>query len=357
MRTSAPNRFASVMGTGILAVAATTLPWQPPGLHPLAMGAWVLATVLLLVLLAGALRNPRAALSHRADPALAHFYGAPPMALLTVGAGTLLVGRDLIGTTAAVAVDWVLWSAGTAAGLVSAVAVPYLQFTRHGGEDGATGAWLIPVVPPMVSATTGALLVPHAPAGQIRLALVLGCWAMFGLSLVASFVVLTMIWQRLAVHRVGAATTVPALWIGLGPLGQSITAANALGDAGAGVLPSPYAHAFRVLGALYGVPTWGFALLWAGLAAAVTVRAARAHLPFTPGWWSFTFPVGTCVTGTSALAAHLGSAMFALLATVLYGVLLIAWAIVAVRTVLESRTVDPRPREPLGYGRIAARIL
>ncbi len=55
----------------------------------------------------------------------------------------------------------------------------------------------------MVSASAGALLVPHAPGGQFRLTLVLGCWAMFGLSLIASLVVLTLIWQRLATQRVG----------------------------------------------------------------------------------------------------------------------------------------------------------
>jgi hypothetical protein len=44
----------------------------------------------------------------------------------------------------------------------------------------------MPVVPPMVSAATGALLLPHTPAGQPRLTLLPACSAMFGLSLRAS---------------------------------------------------------------------------------------------------------------------------------------------------------------------------
>ena len=40
------------------------------------------------------------------------------MALLTVGSGALLVGRDLIGLRLAVDLDWVLWTAGTVGGLV-----------------------------------------------------------------------------------------------------------------------------------------------------------------------------------------------------------------------------------------------
>ena len=48
-----------------------------------------------------------------------------------------------------------------------------------------------PVVPPMVSASTGALLVPYAAAGQARLTLLAGCYAMFGMSLFASVIVIT----------------------------------------------------------------------------------------------------------------------------------------------------------------------
>jgi tellurite resistance protein TehA-like permease len=49
---------------------------------------------------------------------------------------------------------------------------------------------------------------------------------------------------------------------------------------------------------------WGFAALWAGQTIALTLRAGRHQLPFGLTWWSFTFPVGTCVTGTSGLALH-----------------------------------------------------
>ena len=54
---------------------------------------------------------------------------------------------------------------------------------------------------------------------------------------------------------------VPTLWIVLGPLGQSVTAA--------------------------GGPD-----------------RDRGGQPFALTWWSFTFPVGTCVTGTIALATR-----------------------------------------------------
>ena len=49
---------------------------------------------------------------------MAHFYGAPPMAMLTVGAGTLLLGKDVIGLRLALDIDWVLWFGGTILGIV-----------------------------------------------------------------------------------------------------------------------------------------------------------------------------------------------------------------------------------------------
>ena len=42
---------------------------------------------------------------------MVQFYGAPPMALLTVGAGALLLGPCLIGAHAAITIDAVLWTA------------------------------------------------------------------------------------------------------------------------------------------------------------------------------------------------------------------------------------------------------
>ncbi len=332
-----PNWFASVMGTGIVANAAATLPVHVPGLIVFARGIWLLDVVLLAVVLFATLlhwlRHGERARSHLAHPVMSHFYGAPAMGLMTVGAGAMLVGQPLIGTHAAVIMDAVLWTAGTALGLWTAVAVPYRAFTSHQvSADAAFGGWLMPVVPPMVSAATGPLLLAHLPSGQARTTLLLGCYAMFGLTLMASVVMITLIWSRLVHHKVGAAAAVPTLWIVLGPLGQSITAAHNLGENAPGLLPAPYGTAFHALGLVYGVPMWGFAMLWAALAIAVTVRTARQGLPFSLTWWSFTFPVGTVVTGTSGLAAATGLGLFTGAAVVFYLGLLVAWATVFVRT-------------------------
>jgi tellurite resistance protein TehA-like permease len=100
------------MGTGIVANAAVTLPRSFHGLRTAAMVVWLGAALLLIVLTVGYLRQ-RALRLHAGDPVTAQFFGAPPMALLTVGAGALLLGRRLIGLEAALDADWALWSLGT----------------------------------------------------------------------------------------------------------------------------------------------------------------------------------------------------------------------------------------------------
>jgi len=107
-----PNWFASIMGTGIVATAAASLPVRVPGLLGFALVVWVATAVLLAVLVVAVgahwVRHPTVARSHAYNPQMAHFYGAAPMALMTVGAGAVLVGKSLIGLRAAVDLDWVL---------------------------------------------------------------------------------------------------------------------------------------------------------------------------------------------------------------------------------------------------------
>lgn len=75
-------------------------------------------------------------------------------------------------------------------------------------------------------------------------------------------------------------------------------------------------------------------MLWLALAAAVTLRTVRRRgLPFTLTWWSFTFPLGTCVTGTNLLVERLGTPALAAVATALYVLLVAAWLVVGARTV------------------------
>ncbi|MFD8198652.1 TDT family transporter [Streptomyces sp. NPDC059701] len=347
-----PNWYACVMGTAVVGTAGAGLPRQVPGLRPVCTAVWALSlAVLAALLLARSLHwryHRDQARAHLLDPAAAPFYGCLSMALLAVGGGAVTVGRDWTGEPAAVALGTVLFTAGTAIGLAAAVAVPYLMAVRHRIEPGqATPVWLLPLVAPMVSAAVGPLLVPRLPPGQPRATLLLACVAMFGMSLLATLVTLPVIFGRLLTGGPLPLALTPSLFLVLGPLGQSTTAVGKFADAAPGVLPGPYAEGFAVFAVLYGVPVTGFALLWLCLAAAHVVRARRRGMRFSMTWWSFTFPVGTCVTGAEALARHTGLAACEVLALVLYALLVAAWAVAAVHTgrglVSGALLAGPRP--------------
>ncbi|MHB8690254.1 MAG: TDT family transporter [Solirubrobacteraceae bacterium] len=332
-----PNWFGSVMGTGIVANAAVLLPVHIPGIQSVALGVWLLTVALLVGLVAATVAHwilyPENARGHHHNPASAPFYGMPPMALMTVGSGALLVGKQLTGAGAAITIDEVLWTLGTVTGLLSAVAIPYLLFTEHEFEfRDISATWLLAVVPPMVSALTGPALIAHLPAGQDRLAMLLACLAMFGISLFASMIIITLLWARLALHGVGPQRLVPTLWVVLGPLGSSIAAVGLLAAAAPLAVGHTYATALDAFAVIYGLSVWGFAMAWLAIAAAITVRALRAGLPFSLTWWSFTFPVGTVVLGTSELALRTHAAFLTDAAVALYVLLVLAWITAAVRT-------------------------
>lgn len=340
-----PNWFASVMGTGIVATAAAALPVQVPGLHEFASAVWVLAAVVLLVLTWAFathwIRHREQAKSYAAHQVMGQFYGAPAMALLTVGAGAVLFGRGIVGPSAALALGVVLWTAGTVLGLIVALWLPFVMITRADRTGvSAVPAWMMPVVSPMVSASTGALLLSHLGPGQAGMTLLVACYAMFGLSLLAGLITTTMVYSRLMHGGYPEVQAIPTVWIVLGVAGQSITAANLLAaHAGAVLVDGSTVTALHAFGIVYGLVMGGFGVFVFGLAAALTVHGARRGLSFSLTWWSFTFPIGTCVTGASALAAATGAVVISWLAVALYVLLLGAWATVATNTVRGLRSL------------------
>lgn len=321
-----PNWFASVMGTGIVANAAVTLPVHHIGLELFARVVWIAAAILLLFLLlitaAQWFSRTAEARGHLADPVLSHFYGAPAMALMTVGTGALLVGQEIIGTAAATTMSLILWLAGTTLGVWTTFAVP--RRMRHTYRGTAFGGWLMPVVPPMVSAAAGAVLAPYlAPALRTPMAII--CWALFTLAMVASIPLIAVIAARVTRGQLGAALTIPTLFIVVGPLGQSATAAHGLAE-------------HSTFAVVYASIVLTLAAAWLAVACTVLVRTARAGLPFAMTWWSFTFPIGTVVTGTAGLAAATGLLVLDVAAVALFAVLISAWTVVAIRTLSGVRS-------------------
>ncbi|RPA59993.1 TDT family transporter [Gordonia oryzae] len=342
-----PNWFATVMGTGILAVAAHGL-GSGAALTVLSVVFWLLACLVYIGVIAATVmhwrRHRDAARAHLRHPMIAHFYGAVPMATLTVGTSTLVAGVHVIGSTAALAVDIVCFTLGTLGGVATALLIPARHLLGRAGDpavpDGPKqnrpepfGGWLMSVVPPMVSASAAAVLAEAFDEPGARRALLVIGLAAFVFSLVLAVPIVVSVVGSLVTRGPGPTGLAPTWWIVLGPLGQSVTAACLLTHVATGVTGAVTAGVLGALAYGYALTVWAAAVIWIVVATLITVWSVRRGLPFGLTWWSFTFPLGTFVTGSSAVAATTGHTEFAVVAGIGFAALLLAWGIVAAGTV------------------------
>lgn len=338
-----PRWFTAVMGTGILAVGGAQL--TVPGARVASWGFLALAAVLLVLLLVGSaghwLVATRQAVDEVRDSGTRAFAGAPPIALLVVSAGVGALTPDL---------GWLavgLWVVGTLVGLATAVTVP-LSLLADGELSPSV---LLPVAPPVVAASTGAPLLARLPDGQPRLTGLLVLLGLTGASLLVAALLTVLVVARASRDEDeddggggdggGSARgqSEPAVWIVLGTLAQGTSALSLLG-ARAPALTADRVGAAVDGGAVAGAATllavllWGTGALVLVLVVALTVRELRAGLGFGLSWWSFTFPLGSTVVASSALAVATGSAALRGAAAVLWLAALLVWLGVAAGTVL-----------------------
>ncbi|NLE80302.1 MAG: TDT family transporter [Rhodococcus sp.] len=311
-----PNWFAAVMGTGIISVVAAALPGDVTGARAISIAFAVLSALLLIALTTALtitwIRDRERAVADARSPQMFPFYGAVSMALLTVGAAV----HHLAPTSVTV----VLWSVGTALGLVTYVVM--MVRLRGGYPTEPTLAWLLPIVPPMVSATGAAALIEHLPAGATRVAVLAAGYGFFVLALMGAFPPMVLVARHFLRTGLPEVAATPTLWIPLGVVGQSVAAANLLGGAsGSAVL--------RGFGVAYGCTVGAVGTVALVATVAVTVRAFADGLVFNPGWWSFTFPLGACALGANSLGVSTDATALRYVALGILCALIVIWSAVA----------------------------
>ena len=332
-----PAWYGAVMGTAILATLTQIL---VPGLWVarvlLALG-WLLLVGLTAGFAARAVRHPGTLAASVRVGALP-LWGMVSMGMLAVGSATATVLPPWapVLTDLAVIVDAILWVLGTTLGLATAVGFAVLLVRSDAGAP--TTVWGLAVVPPMVSATVGAGLVPHLPTPAQQLSLLLVTAACFVLSLTLGAVIFTVAYHhhwRVAGLAVAASTTA---WIPLGVVGQSTAAAQAIAGSAGPLLPATLATVVQDLANDYGVLMLGLGVPLAAWAVAMTVRGFRRRMPFVPGWWSLTFPIGTLALGAHLLGVGSGLTGFLVAGVVLVVVLAGTWTRCAVATARAAAT-------------------
>jgi tellurite resistance protein TehA-like permease len=113
-------------------------------------------------------------------------------------------------------------------------------------------------------------------------------------------------------------------------VGQSTAAAQAIAAQSVRFLAPEFAPSGHAIANAYGYVMLSVAVPLVALAISVTVHGLRNGMPFSPGWWALTFPIGTLSLGAFNLAkgSHLGG--YATASTIAWIVLLGTWTLCAV---------------------------
>jgi len=318
-----PAWFASVMGTGVLALALAQF-----GLVGLALPVYGLALLfmagLLGLYLAKLLRYPQAALADLQHPLLSQMLPTLPIALLVLslatralplgpwaqplGQGLFLLGTPLIFLVGLLVVYWVS----------TRLKLPI---------EAASGAWFIPPVSALLVPMAGGLWLSSFPkAWQKELWVVSGLF--LGIGLFLFLFVLPSFLQRLYGYGRLEPHFLPLVFIGLAPVGLLVLAPWRWleGGAQAGLIPGGLVAAWPVIGlAVWGLGLWWLAFSLLLLLDTLLAPCRRAQFHFAPGWWGFVFPLGAFTLATLALARALDSAFLGGLAWGLLGLLGVFW--------------------------------
>ncbi len=337
MRQFTPNWFTVNMGTGIVFLMLAQFPYRAPGIMATAHALfWIDAVLftLFLALFAGRwMFFYEDALPLLRHPVQSMFLGALPMALIPLVNGLVAFHAH---SAWAVGLATRLWWIDVALSLASGWLVPWQQFmTQDHVLDRMTGVWLLPVVPAEVAASSGGILALHLPTGAAQTVVIAG-YCLWGVSVPIALGILTVLYLRLALHKLPPKELGVSTWLSLGPIGTGAFALQTLGNAASHLFPAgPMQSVARIaapVGTIGALVLWGLGLWWLVTSIALTLRQARTELPFNLGWWGFTFPVGVYIAATFALGANTGMAFFPAFGAALTIGLVGAWAYVLARS-------------------------
>ncbi|MFW1889609.1 TDT family transporter [Acinetobacter johnsonii] len=340
IRQFTPNWFTVSMGTGVVALIISEFPMIKALTWQLGTGLWYF-NILLFVLFSVLYGLRWAFYPHEAKqifqhPSMSLFLGTIPMALATILNGFLKYGQPIYGDTA-VQIAQTLWYADVVLALLVAWAVPFAMY-RHQEHalQQMTAVWLLPIVACEVAASSGGLLLGHLPADTHAVAILLGSYLLWGVSVLPAFAILTILMLRLVLHKLPEKELAVSSWLALGPIGTAALALLVLGHQAPMLMASlglaQLGQLFQQAGILASLILLGFGLWWLGIAVLTTLHHAKQDLPFNLGWWGLTFPLGVYTLAILTLAQQLNLAFLYAVGYAFAAILMLLWSLVATKT-------------------------
>lgn len=348
IRQFTPNWFAATMGTGILALALGQLPGNFAAFTQLGKALWLFNIVLFMVfsVLYAArwivfFNEARQIFGHST---VSMFIGTIPMGLATIINGLVQYGLPAWGDSV-IAWAHALWWLDVAMALACGVLIPFMMFTRQAHSiEQMTAVWLLPVVAAEVAAASGGVIAPHLGDASAQFNMLVASYVLWAYSVPVALSILVILVLRMALHKLPHESMAASTWLSLGPIGTGALGMLVIGSEAPAIFA---AHGMaRIgevaagIGMIAGILFWGLGLWWMLLAVLITVRYARAGLPFNLGWWGFTFPLGVYAVTTLKLGGMLQLVVFDVLGVVFVAGLAVMWGVVAARTAVGAYRGD-----------------
>lgn len=201
------------------------------------------------------------------------------MALTTIINGFILFGIPMWGGFC-LQLAHGLWYVNAFLSLLVVIAVPYFMFIHHEHKlESMTAIWLLPFVAAEVSASSAGMIAQHL-SGNPALTLIILGYMLWGISVPLAFIIIGILFQRMAFHQLPSKELAATIWLPLGPISMGALSLMTLGVA-AGQVNLIFVFI------LLGFSTWILIM-----ALMITLHYARQGLSYSMTFWSFTFPLG-----------------------------------------------------------------
>lgn len=322
-----PSWFASVMGTGILAITSMFYSQYIPFLKDAAYFFFYFNVFLFFILLVPWVLRwiffKKEAMADLEHPVISNFYATVAIAIVVLAANFIVIGKDII-------VGEIFWFIGTFATIFFGLLTPYLMFRgEHVKLEHINPAWFIPPVALMVIPLVGNSLINQFSGMAQEFVIFLNYFG-WGAGFFIYLSLLAISMYRFILHHPLPNTLAPTIWINLGPIGAgTIALINLVKNSAFVTIKEP----FFVFGLIF----WGFGIWWVMMAIIMTLHyVKKLNLPYAMSWWAFTFPLGAYVAASHSVANIFSIELIDYIGFALYILLLFFWIFTLAKTAVNT---------------------
>lgn len=318
-----PSWFATVMGTGILAMTSLSYSQYIPYLRRVSLALSFSNIALFFLLLVPWVSRwiffRKEALLDLEDPVVSNFYPTIAIGMVVLAANFLAIGQSKVISEA-------FWLGGAIFTAFFSILIPYIMFRgEHVKVDHVNPAWFIPPVALIVIPMVGSSFITEF-SGMLREFVIVLDYFGWGSGFFIYLALLGVCFYRFILHHPLPNTLAPTVWINLGPIGAGSVALIGLTENSTFLTTKEPFFAFSLI-------LWGFGIWWFLMAVVMTFHyITKLELPYEMSWWSFTFPLGAFVAASHSVATIFRIVLIDYIGFGLYWLLALLWAITAIET-------------------------